>query len=396
MTAARMSDVFGSVKRTRIAFVSSTLAVGGAENVLFNLITRLPSERYQSELLFLKEPGTVGMRLIREGVPHAAGLQRRRSDPAVLFRLVRQLKSSPPDILFSLDHHNAMFWGRLASLAVRVPRRVVASHSTGRMESRRSFSRLDRLLMRHTDAVVALSGAHAEYLRRVEAIDPRKIVVIENGIDVGRYGAADSGTVEKLRLGLGLGPDERVVTMVAALRPEKAHNALLKTAKDLTARRPDLRARFLVVGDGPERDRIEALRSELGLQNHVSLLGERDDVPEILQLSDVAVLPSHGAVETLPLAVLEAMAAGVPVVASAVGSVPEIIQDGRTGRLIAPADAVGLSEAICRIFDEHEETQRIIRHARETVRERYTVEKMLSRYEELFDRLTAPVTEAPG
>jgi glycosyltransferase involved in cell wall biosynthesis len=378
------------VKRTRIAFVSSTLEVGGAENVLFNLVTRLPSPRFEAEILFLKEPGRVGTRLIREGVSHASGLQRGRRDPAVFFRILSRLKASRPDILFSLDHHNAMFWGRLASLAAGVARRVVASHSTGRMESRRSFSRLDRTLMRYTDAVVALSAAQADYLRRVERIDPRKIVVIENGIDVARYEAGDSRAVEKLRESLGLGPAERVVAMVAVLRPEKAHGALLAAARELALRRPDLAVRFLIVGGGPEKGRIEALRGELGLDESVLLVGERDDVPDILHLSHVVVLPSHGAVETLPLAVLEAMAAGVPVVASAVGSVPEVIQDGRTGRLIAPADAIGLSEAICRIFDEPEETQRIIRQARETVRERYTVERMVRRYEELFDRLSVP------
>jgi glycosyltransferase involved in cell wall biosynthesis len=387
-TAARTSDDIESVKRIRIAFVSSTLDVGGAENVLSSLMTRLPRERYDTELLFLKNPGTVGKRLIRHGVAHASGLQRGRRDPAVLFRLVSRLRSSSPDILFSLDHHNAMFWGRLASLVARVPRRVVASHSTGRMESRRSFSRLDRFLMRYTDAVVALSAAHADYLQSVEGIDPQRIVVIENGIDVERYERVDSEAVDKLREEFGLGSEDRVVTMVAALRPEKAHGAFLAAAADLVGHRPDLRTRFLVVGDGPERARIETRRSELGLEDRVALLGERDDIPEILGLSGVLVLPSHGAVETLPLAVLEAMAAGVPVVASAVGSVPEIIEEGRTGRLIAPADPVGLSGAICRTFDEREGTQRITREARETVRKRYAVERMVARYEELFDRLT--------
>ena len=384
------------MRRSRIAFVSSTLDVGGAENVLLSLVTRLPRARFESELLFLKNPGTVGMRLIRDGVRHASGFQRGRGDPAVLFRLVSHLRSSSADILFSLDHHNAMFWGRLASLLAGVPRRVVASHSTGRMESRRSFSRLDRLLMRHTDAVVALSERHAKYLEDVEGIDPRKIVVIENGIDVAAYRSIDCEAVGKLRSQLGIGPNERVVTMVAALRPEKAHGALLAAAGEVARRRPGLRARFLVVGDGPERSRIEAQRSERGLEGRVLLLGERQDIPVILHLSDVLVLPSYGAVETLPLAVLEAMAAGIPVVASAVGSIPEIIQDGRTGRLIAPADPVGLCEAICRIFEEREETQRIIQDARERVLEGYTVERMLSGYEALFERLTAEAGSAPG
>ena len=264
------------------------------------------------------------------------------------------------------------------------------------MESRRSYTRLDRLLMRYTDAVVALSSAHAAYLESVEGVDPRKIVVIENGIDTGLYDGVDEEVVTNLRGQLGIDAGDRVVVMVASLRPEKAHEALLEAAKTLVAERPDTGLKFLVVGEGPRRGMIETLRSRLGLENHVFLLGEREDIPEILRLSDILVLPSHAAVETLPLAILEAMAAGVPVVASAVGSVPDIIEDGRTGKLIAPADAVGLSKAICHIFDKREETQQIINKARETVRTRYTVERMVTGYEELFERLADARTGSHG
>jgi glycosyltransferase involved in cell wall biosynthesis len=377
------------VKKTRIAFVACTLDVGGAENVLFNLITRLPAERFESGLLFLRSPGTVGLRLVRSGVRSVDSIERARQDPVVLPRLVSHLRSFSPDVLFSIDHHNAMFWGRLASIVARVPRRVVASHSTGRMETRRSFTRLDRALLRWTDAVVALSGAHAAYLREVERIDQRKIVIIENGIDTARYEAVDGAKVERLRAELGLGEGDRVISMIAALRPEKAHEALIEAARILAERRPDLSFKFLVVGGGPRREAIEALRIQAGLQNKVLLLGEREDIPDVLHVSNALVLPSHAAVETLPLVVLEAMAAGVAVVASAVGSVPEIIENGRNGLLIPPADPVGLSEALCHIVDERENTQRMIERARETVRQRFTVEKMLRGYVDLFDRLTA-------
>jgi len=377
------------VKKTRIAFVASTLGVGGAENVLFSLVTRLPSDRFESELVLLRAPGTVGRRLAGRGVPSVDSLERGRFDPSNLARLVAALRSCSPDILFSLDHHNAMFWGRLASLIARVPVRVVASHSTGRMESRRSFSAVDRALMRWTDAVVALSEAHAAYLRDVEGVDRGKIVVIENGIDTARYGSVDGGKAQRLRGELGFADGDLVVSMIAALRPEKAHEALVEAAGILRRRRKDLPIKFLVVGGGPRRSAIERLVADGDLQDSVVVAGEREDIPEILHLSGALVLPSHAAVETLPLVVLEAMAAGVPVVASAVGSVPEIVENGRNGLLIPPADPVGLSDALCHIFDERENTARMIERARDTVRQRFTVEKMLRGYIDLFDRLTA-------
>jgi glycosyltransferase involved in cell wall biosynthesis len=378
-----------SVKKTRIAFVASTLDVGGAENVVFNLITRLPAERFGAEVLLLRAPGTVGLRLVREGVPVSDSLERSRCDPSTFARLVARLRTAKPDILFSLDHHNAMFWGRLASLAAGVPRRVVASHSTGRMGDRRSFTAMDRALMRWTDAVVALSAAHAAYLRDIERIESGKIVVIENGIDTLRYETVDAAKLDRLRSELGVGAGDFVVSMVAAFRPEKAHEALVEAAGILKERRGDLSFKFVVAGGGPRFGEIKAMVADRGLSESIRLLGEREDIPEILGISGALVLPSHAAVETLPLVVLEAMAAGVPVVASAVGSVPEIIESGQNGLLVQPADPIGLSEALCHIFDQRENTQRMIERARETVRRRFTVEKMLRGYTDLFDRLTA-------
>jgi glycosyltransferase involved in cell wall biosynthesis len=375
------------VSKIRIAFVASTLEVGGAENVLANLIARLPQDRFETELVLLRKPGAVGDRLAREGARCVDSIEHRRGDPRVAGRLAAHFRSLSPRIVYCLDHHNAMFWGRIASLLSRVPRRVLASHSTGRMDGRRSFTRIDQFLMRWTDAVVALSDSHARYLRDVEGIDARKIIVIENGIDTTRYAAVDEGRIARLRSELGLSTGDRVVAMVAALRPEKAHDAFLEAAKRIVTRRPDLPVKFLVVGGGPRQEAISAMRQTLGVENRVLLLGEREDVAEILHVSSVLALPSHGAVETLPLAVLEAMAAGVPVVASAVGSIPEIIENGVNGRLIAPADPIGLSDAICHIFDDSEETRSIISRAGETVRRRYTVEKMISGYVELFERL---------
>ena len=171
--------------------------------------------------------------------------------------------------------------------------------------------------MEYTDRVVALSRSHARYLAETEGVGWGRMAVIENGIDVEHYARADAGDVERLRLELGLGPRDRVVLMVAALRPEKAHEVFLEAARLLVDSRQDVK--FLVVGDGPRRAELEALRRRLELEAYVQFLGVRDDVARLLHAAHVLVLPSHPAVETLPLSVLEAMAAGVPVVATRVG-----------------------------------------------------------------------------
>lgn len=204
-------------------------------------------------------------------------------------------------------------------------------------------------------------------------------------MDVARYGRTSPAAPAFLRRSLGLENGVPVVLMVAALRPEKAHEALLEAARLLIE---DGRSwKFLIAGDGPRREELEGTSRRLGLGSRVVFLGERGDVPDLLHVASVLVLPSHAAVETLPLCVLEAMAAGVPVVASAVGSIPDVIENGVNGRLIGPADAVGLREALCHIIDHSQETAEMTRRARETVRARYSVERMVSRYAELFETL---------
>jgi glycosyltransferase involved in cell wall biosynthesis len=357
--------------------------VGGSERVLSHLITRLPADRFRVRLYFLRQSGSIGRALFRGGVQGAERLQRHRYDPAAAIRLLRYLRRDHPDVLFVLDHHNAMLWGRVAGLLARVPKVVVASHATGLFGGKRNFRVRDRWLMEFTDVVVALSRQHAAYLVETEGVDPGRVAIIENGVPMNEYG--DGGSLDALRLEVGLDPGDRVVMMVAALRPEKAHEVFLGAARLLTATRRDLK--FLVVGDGERRRDLEAIRSDMGLTRCVTFLGARRDVARLLHLADVLALPSHPVVETLPLAVLEAMAAGVPVVASRVGSLPELIVDGHNGTLIEPGDPEGLARAIAAMVDDPVRSRAMAERARQVVATRYSVESMVERYTALFESL---------
>jgi glycosyltransferase involved in cell wall biosynthesis len=145
--------------------------------------------------------------------------------------------------------------------------------------------------------------------------------------------------------------------------------------------------RFLFVGDGPRRAALEGLAAELGVRDRIVFAGERSDVPDLLHVADVFALPSHPAVETLPLAVMEAMAAGVPVVASRVGSVPDMIQDGVNGRLISPANGEELSRALREILGDPALARAFSAAGERTVREKYTLEGMILKYTALLERL---------
>jgi len=324
--------------------------------------------------------------LFDAGIGGVERLQRRRYDPVAALRLYRHMRIDPPDVVFLLDHHNAMLWGRVAALMAGVPGVVVASHATGLFGGRRNFRLSDRWLFEFTDRVVALGPTHARYLVETEGVSPGKIAIIENGIPVGEF--ADSGGdagIDALRDELQVEPGDKVVMMVAALRPEKAHEVFLESASLLRASRNGVK--FLVVGDGPRRAELEEMSTRLGLDESVRFLGVRADVARLLHLADVVTLPSHPAVETLPLSVLEAMAAGVPVVATRVGSLPEIIEDGHNGVLIEPGDPASLAGAIAGIIDDPERSRAMAAAARDVVESRYSVEPMVAAYASLFQSL---------
>jgi glycosyltransferase involved in cell wall biosynthesis len=373
------------VEQIAVSFVASTFTVGGSERVLSHLITRLPRDRFHVKLYFLRDAGKLGRMLFSDGVEGVQHLQHHRFDPSVAVRLYRYLRKDTPDILFLLDHHNAMLWGRIAGMMARVPHTVVASHATGLFGGRRNFRVTDRWLMEFTARVVALSRAHARYLAGTEGVAPGKITVIENGIPVEEYAGGDSEDPLFVRREIGVDPDDRIITMIAALRPEKAHEVFLRAARLLVVSHSGVK--FLIVGDGSRREELEAMASDLGLDDVVRFLGVRRDVARILHISDVLALPSHPVVETLPMTVLEAMAAGVPVVATRVGSVPDLIENGRTGLLIDPGDPDALARAMGALIDAPERARTMADEAKRLVVDRYSVETMVGNYAALFESL---------
>jgi glycosyltransferase involved in cell wall biosynthesis len=361
--------------------------VGGAERVTADVLRRLPRDRYTTRLYFLHEAGVVGRALIDEGFVAIERLLAGTSAPTALLQLARLFRQDRPDVVYCLDHHDAMTLGRLAGLVSGARGMIVASHATGLVGRRNVFGRLDRLLMDFTGRVVAVSRSHARYLHEHEGLPVSAVRVIENGIDLTAYPPVDAAARAEARRALDLAPDERVVVMVAAMRPEKAHEVLLDAVRAL--REEGVVVTVLLAGDGELRGALEDQAQFLAIQGQIRFLGVRHDVARLLHASDVAVLPSRDVVETLPLAMIEAMAVGIPVVASAVGSVPELVRHGETGCLIRPADGVALAAGIAHILAEPAAAAELARRGAETVRARFAIERTTRGYETLFDELMA-------
>lgn len=377
------------MEKRRIAVVASTFGVGGAEIVTANVLRRLPRDRYDARVYFLHEAGVIGRDLFADGFDGVERLCRRRRDPGGAVRLARCLRSFRPAVMWCLDHVDAMWLGRAAALATGVPATVVASHSTGLIDSagrvRPSFGWRERVLVEFVSRLVAVSRTHARYLLAVTGAAPGRVAVIENGIDLAGWPVATPERRREARAILGLPADATVVAMVAAMRPEKAHDVLLHATALL--RREGRPLRVVLAGDGALRATLGRTADVLGIRDRVDFLGVRRDVARLLHASDLVVLPSRDVVETLPLAVLEAMACGIPVVASRVGSIPEVLVDGETGRLVQPGSAVELARAMAMALDDTRSTRRMTDAARRRVEARYSIERTAERYQRLFDEV---------
>lgn len=368
-----------------VAFVTSTLGIGGAERILSEVILRLDRRRFAPRIACLYAAGAVGEALRARGVPVFSGLMRHRWDARVVPRLTRWLQHERAAILYTVNQPLVQGWATTCAALARVPAHVTAVHSTGKINRVHRRLWVNRLTLSRVDRVIALSETHRRYLIEAESINARQLVIIPNGIDVAPFQRAPDPSEVKRELNI---PERSpVVGIVAMLRPEKAHRTFLEAARLIGAQHPD--AHFVVVGDGPERERLEAHARRLGLDGQVHWLGCRDDIVRLLHSMDVGVLSSDPVVETLPLAVLEYMAAGKPVVATRVGSVADLVEEGATGFVVPPREPQALAERIGRLLDDPALAQRCGALARQRVAQHYTMERTIRLTESLFDELLA-------
>jgi len=363
----------------RILFLLTSMPVGGAEVLLVNLVRKLDRSRFAPEICCLKEPGELGEAMAAE-LPVHCGLLRNKYDLRVLPRLVRLLKQRGADAVVTVGAGDKMFWGRLAARLAGVKAVVSALHSTGWPDG---VGRLNRLLTPLTDAFIAVAENHRQHLIRAEKFPAEKVVMIPNGVDLERFAPLPKS--DALGAELGLVPSAPLVGIVAALRPEKNHRLFLSVAVEVLQDVPD--ANFLIVGDGPLRGSLEQYAQQLGIGEQVHFLGTRSDIAPLLALLDVFLLTSDN--EANPVSILEAMSMAKPVVATRVGSVPEVVEPERTGYLAEVGDSVRLAGHVTRLLLDPLLAQQMGRAGREKVVSQWSLDRMVKGYEVLLDRIVA-------
>jgi glycosyltransferase involved in cell wall biosynthesis len=359
----------------RVMFLITSMPVGGAEMLLVNLIRRLDRDHFLPSLCCLKSLGPLGEALADE-IPTFHDLIGHKYDVRVVSRLAKLFRRQRIDAVVTVGAGDKMFWGRLAARRARVPVMLCALHSTGWPDAIGRLNR-SRLLTHWTDAFIGVAAAHGRHLIEQERFPERKVRVIPNGVDTARFQPSpDSAAVRQT---LGLKPNAPVAGIVAALRPEKNHELFLRAAARVRASFPA--AQFLIVGDGPERVRLERLTTELGLGEAVHFLGTRADIPQLLSALDVFVLTSK--IEANPVSILEAMAAGKPVIAPRVGSIGDSVIHGQTGFMTQPDDEQQVAARLGELFADPELALRLGRAGRAAVVARWSLQRMVEGYQQL-------------
>jgi glycosyltransferase involved in cell wall biosynthesis len=364
-----------------VLFLVHGLPVGGTEVQVSQLLRRLRGEGIGVFLGCLDEVGRLGEDLVREGYPLEVYGRRPRFDASLPVKIARSVKKWGIDIVHA-HQYTCFFYGVLARLLAR--RRLIFTEHGRFYPDVKSWKRraFNAVFARFCDRVTAVSRGVKESLARVEGFDPRAIEVIYNGVDARRFA---TGSAAEARKRLGIPPGASVVGTVGRLDAIKNQTLLIRGFERVREGLPG--ALLLVVGDGPERARLQALAAELGLDGDIRFLGQRDDIDLLLPAFDVFVLSSLS--EGTPMTLLEAMASSTAIVSTAVGGIPEILEDGKEALLIDPSAPEPETLAAClrRVLLDRELAARLAGRARERFLREFTLDVVTAKYLAMYREL---------
>ena len=369
----------------RVAHVIYRLDTGGLENGLVNLINRLPADRYRHQVICLTDYTDFSRRIARDDVELVALRKRPGHDWRTYRALYRHFRRWHPDIVHS--RNLAALEAQLPAWLAGVPVRVHGEHGRDMSDpdgSNRKYNLQRRLLRPFVQHYVALSGELEDYLQRRIAVPPARISRILNGVDTERFApGTDRGVLPP---GFA-GEDDLVIGTVGRLDPVKGQATLVRAFIELVARLPGQgdRLRLMLVGDGPDRAGLEALLQDSPLKEQVWFAGTRDDIPACLGAMDIFVLPSLA--EGISNTIMEAMASGLPVVATAVGGNAELVQAGETGELVPREDPAAMAEALAGLVRDPARRRAQGAAGRRRAETRFSLVRMVDRYDAVYRRL---------
>lgn len=366
------------------------LGMGGTETHVLELASRINRAKFDLTVCSLKSGGCVEDELRARGIRVVSLGGTGKMDARVMLRLWRFIRHEKPDIIQAF-----LFW---ANVAVRLVGnfaqtiRVISSYHDEVVLEGWLNRAIDRLTLKWTKYIVCCSEAVRRSVGQRIGGEKEQFVVIPFGVEMDRFRGASVISDGKLTLQDGL---PVIGTVCRLLEPKKGLRFLLEAAARLEQEAGKPVCQVLIVGEGPAERNLRALSKRLGIASRVAFTGMRRDIPQLLSVMDVFVLPSL--YEGFGIAILEAMAAGKPVVASSVGGIPEFVVTGESGLLVQPGDSVALAAAIGKLLAQPKHAKAMGRRGQEHVRNNYSIESVVRQHEQLYEMCvpqTSPLVQA--
>lgn len=370
-----------------VVHIIHSLGTGGLENGLVNIINRTPRERYRHAIVCLTEAGEFAERITAPGVAVIELHKRPGHDIGLYWRLWKTLRELRPTIV----HTRNLATLEMQFIAALLPgvKRVHGEHGRDVFDlhgTNRRYNVLRKAARQVVQRYIAVSKDLEHWLIRTIGVPPVRVSQIYNGVDQDMFDARRGPRPDLAPTGF-LGGDPVVVGTVGRLAEVKNQGALLRAVHQLLQQHLDLepRLRVIIVGDGPMASTLRQSISDLDLERHVWLAGDRHDIPQLLHCMDVFVLPSLG--EGISNTVLEAMASGLPVIATRVGGNPELVQDRWNGRLVPVGDDAVLAHAIAELCAGVEVREEMGRNAVDKVKATFDWQNTVAEYLAVYDQL---------
>lgn len=377
-----------------VLFVVCTLDVGGTESQMVQVAQRLKMSGHRISVVCLRPGGLLKDKLKNAGVSvfvfHKEGFLISLRGACQVLRLARFIRRNAFDVVHAHD-----LWANLMAVPAACIARVPVIFSSQRDLAHLYWytplrNKVIRIIHRLSTNVIANSAAVEQMLINDFHIPRQRVRIIHNGLDFGRFALAHG---DRHRIFPDVDARDRLVAVVANMHSSvKGHHDLIEAARIICRRISQ--TSFVLVGDGNERPAIEEHVRRVGMQDHFIFLGRRADVPEVLDCCELSVLASRS--EGFPNVVLEAMAAGLPVVATQVGGIPEIIEDGLSGLLVPPRDHRAIAEAVLRVMLDPVLAARLGRAGRQRVRTHFSFDRLIAETEKLYATALCQPTIEPS
>jgi glycosyltransferase involved in cell wall biosynthesis len=376
------------VKR-RIVWLIDSLSPGGAEQLMPSLLNHFNRDQFEMRVcvLQIKRGNPISKEIEELGISVDLIQIHSLKNPFNIFRILHYFIRHSPDLI----HTQLEFSDILGNIAAKILRKPSVStlHTLDVMKNYK-FSASRKILKwfvlkKYCDRIITVSNKTREHHIQFGRIPQEKIKTIYNGIQLSRFRNRNPSVLAEKKHALNLNPQHKIITTIAVLRELKGIQYMINAMSIILDRYSN--TTYLIIGDGEYGASLQQLITDLRLDEHVIMAGYRTDIPDMLAISDLFVLPSLG--DALPTVLIEALAAGTPIVATNVGGIPEIIEDGKNGLLVPAADSQNLANACLQLIESEERAKRLSIAGFETANRRFNVntqvELLGNIYKELID-----------